>query len=147
MRRAWSVPASGLGAALLAFVMLGGTARAATCTMSFDMKGWAAFYEKADGQGFVSCDNGQSAHVRLEGRGGGLAAGKWEIIDGRGTFSGVRDITEVFGDYASTNASAGAGAAAGVRAMTKGGVSLALSGKGRGVDLSAGFGRFRVKPD
>lgn len=147
MRRSWRELAIGLGGALLALGGMGGTARATTCTMSFDMKGWAAFYEKSDGHGLVTCDNGQSAPVRLEGRGGGLAAGKWEISDGRGTFSGARDITDVFGDYASTNASAGAGPAAGVRAMTKGHVSLSLAGKGRGVDLSAGFGRFRVKPD
>lgn len=138
---------SGIGAALVGLLVMGGTARAATCQMSFQMKGWAAFYEKADGHGVVTCDNGQQAYVKLEGRGGGLSAGKWEIRDGRGTFSGVSDINEVFGDYASTNASASAGPGGGVRAMTKGNVSLAISGKGSGVDLSAGFGRFRVRPE
>lgn len=131
--------------ALLAAPLLGGAAHAATCEMRFDMKGWAAFYQKSDGSGVVTCSNGQTAAVRLSGRGGGIAAGKWRVTDGVGRFSGVTDIRDVFGDYAATNAGAGMGPRAGAQAMTKGPVSLSLKGTGKGVDLSAGFGRMRIE--
>ena len=70
--------------------------------------------------------------------------GKGEIRDGVGKFSDVADISQIFGTYAEANASAGAGNSAGARAMTKGEVSLALTGKGTGVELGISFGKFII---
>ena len=115
------------------------------CEMKFTMKGWSVFYKRASGTGTITCDNGQTANVKLEARGGGLTAGKSAIENGHGDFSAVKDIEEIFGSYADAEAHAGAVKSSGARAMTKGEVSLALSGTGRGWDLGISFGRFTIK--
>jgi hypothetical protein len=115
------------------------------CEMKFSLKGWSAIYKRANGTGTITCSNGQKANVKLEARGGGLTAGKSSIENGRGEFSAVKDIEEIFGSYADAEAHAGAVKSSGARAMTKGEVSLALSGTGRGWDLGVAFGRFTIK--
>lgn len=115
------------------------------CTMKFSMSGWSAFYKRADGTGTVTCNNGQSAKVKLKSRGGGLTAGKSSIEAGKGEFSNVKDISEIFGSYATSEAHAGAVKSSGATAMTKGEVSLALSGTGRGWDLGVDFGKFTIE--
>ena len=114
------------------------------CTMKFNLKGWSAFYKTAKGDGTISCDNGQKAKVTIKATGGGLTFGKSEIIGGTGKFSGARGIDELFGSYAQSEAHAGAGKSADAQAMTKGEVSLALHGKGRGVDIGFAFGKFTI---
>jgi hypothetical protein len=114
------------------------------CTMSFQMKGWSAFYKTSSGTGTVTCDNGQSAKVKLRAKGGGLTVGKSSIEDGHGEFSAVTGISEIFGSYASAEAHAGAVQSAGAQVMTKGEVSLALSGKGRGFNLGVAFGKLTI---
>ncbi len=114
------------------------------CEMKFSMKGWSAFYKRASGTGSITCSNGQNATVKLEARGGGLTAGKSSIENGHGEFSAVKDIEEIFGSYVDAEAHAGAVKSSGARAMTKGEVSLALSGTGRGWDLGVAFGRFKI---
>ena len=64
------------------------------------MSGWSAFYKRASGTGTVTCNNGQTANVKLEARGGGLTAGKSSIENGTGEFSNVKNIEEIFGSYA-----------------------------------------------
>ena len=133
--------------ALIALIFLAATSANAAmtkCTMKFTMKGWSVFYATSKGSGTISCDNGQTAAVTLSAKGGGLTAGKSTITDGAGKFSEVMDISDVFGTYAETKAEAGAGDAAAARAMTKGEVSLALSGKGKGVELGVSFGKFTI---
>jgi hypothetical protein len=115
------------------------------CTMKFSMSGWSAFYKRADGTGTVTCNNGQTATVKLEARGGGLTAGKSSIENGKGEFSNVKSIDEIFGKYVNAEASAGAVKSSGAQAMTKGEVSLALAGTGRGWDLGISFGKFTIK--
>lgn len=119
-------------------------ASATKCTMSFALKEWSAFYKKADGAGTISCDNGQTADVRLTARGGGLSAGKGEIRDGKGTFSEVADIRELFGAYVAAEASAGAVKSASASVVTKGEVTLGLEGKGTGWELGVSFGKFII---
>jgi hypothetical protein len=137
-------------AALAAFAFHPSSAHAADsaasvkCEMTFTMKGWSAFYKRASGTGRITCSNGQSANVKLEARGGGLTAGKSTIENGQGEFSAVKDISEVFGSYAAAEAHAGAVKSSGARAMTKGEVSLGLSGTGRGWDLGVSFGKFKI---
>lgn len=50
----------------------------------------------------------------------------------------------LFGSYIKAEAGAGAGKAAAATAMTKGEVSLALTGKGTGVELGVTFGKFTI---
>jgi hypothetical protein len=114
------------------------------CSMSFKMSGWSAFYKTSTGSGLVKCSNGQSARVKLDAKGGGLTVGKSEIEEGRGEFSAVRDISELFGAYASAEAHAGVVKSVKAQAMTKGEVSLALAGKGRGFDLGFAFGTLHI---
>jgi hypothetical protein len=135
-------------AALIAGVSLvhAGPARAAGeigCRMHFQMHGWSAFYKTSKGSGTVTCSNGQHMAVHLRSKGGGLTFGK-SSIEGVGKFSGIFKIDEILGTYVTGGAHAGAAKSAGGTVMTKGNVSLALSGKGRGWDLGIDFGKFTI---
>ncbi len=114
------------------------------CSLTFSMSGWSAFYKTATGSGTVTCDNGQSMKVKLSAKGGGLTVGKSTIEEGHGEFSAVTGLSEILGSYVSSEAHAGAVQSASAQAMTKGEVSLALSGKGRGFDLGIVFGRLTI---
>jgi hypothetical protein len=130
-----------------ALLVLPATASAAAsvkCELTFTMTGWSVFYKASDGTGTVKCSNGQSMNVKLTARGGGLTVGKSTIDDGHGEFSAVNDISELLGSYASAEAQAGADVSAKAQVVTKGDVSLALSGTGRGWDLGVAFGNFII---
>lgn len=129
----------------IALMMSATAAQAATsCKMSYGLKGWSAFYKVSRGSGTIRCDNGQKAAVTLEAKGGGLTFGKSEVRDGIGKFSPVADIDELFGTYVQGGADAGAGKSTTAMAMTKGEVSLALTGKGSGFNLGVSFGKFVI---
>jgi hypothetical protein len=114
------------------------------CEMRFSTSGWSVFYKTAKGNGTVTCSNGESLRIRISAKGGGLTFGKSTIENGVGEFSGVYSIDEVLGSYASAEAHAGAVKSAKGQVMTKGEVSLALSGTGRGWDLGVAFGKFTI---
>lgn len=117
-----------------------------SCTMEFQLSGWSAFYKTSHGTGTIDCSNGQRLEVKLSAKGGGLTFGKTEIDDGIGKFSGLYDIHEVLGHYATAEAGAGTSdKAVKAQVMTKGNVSLALSGKGHGWDLGVAFGGFTIE--
>ena len=132
---------------LVGSAIVGGTAQAGAvdCKLRFTLSGWSAFYKRADGTGTVTCSNGQSMHVTLRARGGGLSVGKSTIRSGVGEFSGVQNINDVLGSYASAEAHAGAVKSAQGQVVTKGEISLALSGTGDGWDLGVAFGKFTIK--
>ena len=138
------------GFILGACAMLAGMPMAATagdnvsCELSFQMSGWSVFYKESSGSGTITCSNGQSMAVKLQARGGGLTFGKSTIEDGRGEFSGVGDIDELIGTYVSAEAHAGAVKSAKAQVVTKGEVSLALSGTGRGWDVGVALGNFII---
>ena len=115
------------------------------CEMTFNLKGWSFIYKTMKGTGKVTCANGQSATVAIETHAGGLTAGKSEIDDGKGTFSSVKDISEIYGSYAVGEAHAGATQSAAASVMTKGEISLAITGTGRGVDIGVTLGAFTIK--
>jgi len=119
-------------------------AKALDCKMTFSLAGWSAFYKTASGTGTVSCSDGRMLDVTIETKGGGLTFGKSEISDGSGQFSEVYDIEQVLGSYATAGAHAGAVNSAEAQVLTKGPVSLALSGKGQGWDLGVAFGKFTI---
>lgn len=139
----------GAGVATLACAawLAGAPARAAdiSCRMDFQLSGWSVFYKTASGSGTVHCSNGQSLNVKLRAKGGGLTFGKTKITDGVGKFSGVSDVRDVLGHYANAEAHAGAEKSAAAQVLTKGSVSLALSGKGEGWNLGVAFGAFIIE--
>ncbi len=114
------------------------------CHMTFSMSGWSVIYKTSSGTGTISCSNGQSMGVSLRSEGGGLTVGKSSIDNGVGEFSAVTGINEILGSYASAEAHAGAVKSAKGQVLTKGEVSLALSGTGRGWDLGVAFGKFTI---
>jgi hypothetical protein len=114
------------------------------CNLRFNMSGWSVLYKTASGTGTITCDNGQKMDVHIEAKGGGLTFGKSKIENGTGEFSGVHDIKEVLGSYASGEAHAGASKSSKASVMTKGEVSLALAGTGKGWDLGVDFGKFTI---
>jgi hypothetical protein len=115
------------------------------CTLRYSLSGWSAIYSTASGSGTTTCDNGQSARVSLRAKGGGLTAGKSKIVNGSGTFSEIADINEVFGKYAAVEVHAGVVDSSAAQVVTKGPVSLAFSGTGKGVDLGLTFGEFNIQ--
>lgn len=114
------------------------------CRLKFNLSSWSVFYKRAKGDGTITCDNGQSADVKISAHGGGVTFGKSEIVDGHGTFSKVHDISDLFGGYAESEAHAGASKSADARAMWNGDVGLSLSGTGKGWDLGFNFGKFKI---
>ena len=134
-----------IGLAALIFAMALPAGAGTMCHMKFSLTGWSVFYKTADGSGTITCDNGQSARVKLTSRGGGITFGRSKIKDATGTFTEVDGISEVFGTYVQSEAHAGAGKSAKASAMTKGEVSLSLVGKGQGVDVGIAFGKFTIE--
>lgn len=132
----------------IAAVMAAGSASAADhdlkCTMSFSLRTWSIIYKSASGSGTIHCSNGQSLRVRLTAQGGGLTAGK-SVEAGKGEFSPVADIGQLLGAYAEAQVHAGAVNSVQAQVMTKGEVSLALSGKGHGWSLGIDFGELRIE--
>lgn len=114
------------------------------CHMNFSLHSWSIFYKSGKGTGTISCDNGESANVKLRAHGGGITFGKSKIVNGEATFTKVASINELFGGYASVGGDAGAGGSAGGKSMTKGEVSMSLSGTGKGVNIGFDFGQFKI---
>jgi hypothetical protein len=120
------------------------TKTSAKCHMDFNLKGWSVFYKTAEGSGRITCSNSQYANVTLKITGGGLSFGKMEILDGRGTFSEVLNIEEIFGAYLAAEAHAGAVKSAQASVYTKGEISLAMTGSGRGINIGIDLGKLEI---
>ena len=119
-------------------------ARDLHCSLKYDMEGGGAFYKRSSGSGVISCDNGQSMKVTIESRGGGLTFGSSKIVGGIGKFSPVSSINDLIGGYATAEANAGGGSASKAQVVTKGSISLALTGRGTGRTLGVSFGSFII---
>jgi hypothetical protein len=142
MRRIWgAVSVVTLAVCLLAPAAY---AKSTKCTLTFDLHEWAAFYESAKGTGKITCDNGQSARVTIRSKGGGLSVGKFEISDGRGSFTDVSSINALFGKYVAADTNAGAKKAADAWVMRKGKVELGLAGTGKGWELGFSVDEFVI---
>jgi hypothetical protein len=143
MKRSWgTISLVALAACLWAPAADAGTTK---CLLKFDLKEWAALYESATGTGKIACDNGQAANVSIRSKGGGLSVGKFEIKDGRGSFTDVSSIDELFGKYIATERDAAAKKAADAWVMTKDKVSLALAGTGKGWELGFSVDEFIIE--
>jgi hypothetical protein len=142
MKKIWgTVSLVTLATWLLAPVAYAGSTK---CTLKFDLQEWAVLYESAKGTGQITCDNGQSARVTLQSKGGGLSVGKFKISDGRGSFTDVSSIDEVFGKYVAADTNAGAAKAADAWVMSKDKLSLALAGTGKGWELGFSVDEFVI---
>ena len=116
-----------------------------SCKMTFNLSGWSFVYKQMKGDGKVTCSNGQRANVEIESHGGGFTIGKSDILDGEGTFSEVKDISEIFGTYAQAEAHGSATKGGAAQVMTMGEISLAIAGAGRGWDVGVSFGGFTIE--
>jgi hypothetical protein len=113
------------------------------CDMTFALKEWAVIYKHASGTGTITCNNGQKAAARIVSKGGGLTAGKFRI-QGKGEFSEVNDIRDLFGSYVQVEANAGAVKSGQGAVLTKGEVSLAIAGHGEGWNVGISLGKLTI---
>jgi hypothetical protein len=115
------------------------------CRLTYSLSGWSVIYQHAEGRGDITCDNGQSAAVKISLHGGGLTAGKYHV-SGHGDISNVYSIKDVYGSYAQAGASAGVVRSGTAQVLTKGTTSIALSGSGEGVNLGVAVDKFDIEP-
>lgn len=134
----------GSAALVLASSLTPAFAAETNCTMRYDMSGGGAFYKHSTGTGEISCSNGQHLSVAIESKGGGLTFGHSDIKDGVGKFSPVSDVHDLIGGYATAEANSGSGETSKAQVVTKGSISLALTGKGTGHTLGVSFGSFII---
>jgi hypothetical protein len=148
IKRTFGLAALVLACAGAATMMPAGQAQATDakvdCHLVYNLSGWSLIYKHAEGTGTITCENGQTANVKIEVVGGGLTAGKYRINNGKGEISDVHDIADVFGDYAQAGAEAGVVKSSGAQVLTKGTTSLALAGTGEGVNLGVSVGKFTI---
>ncbi len=133
---------------LLAAASLAPQARAAgniDCELKFNLSGWSLFYKTASGNGMITCDNGAHIPVKITTKGGGLTIGKSDVIGGTGKFTGAYSVNDLFGTYGGAEVHAGASKSSNAQVVTKGDISLALAGTGKGWDLGVGFGKFVIE--
>ena len=115
------------------------------CELHYNLAGWSVFYKTASGTGTITCDNGAQIPVKISVKGGGLTVGKSTITNGKGKFSGAYSLNDLMGSYASVEAHAGADKSSSAQVVTKGDVSLALAGTGKGWDLGVAGSRFTIE--
>jgi hypothetical protein len=132
-------------AAAAAILAMPAQAELASCKMTFNLSGWSFVYKQMKGEGKVTCSNGQRAGVKIESHGGGFTIGKSDILNGEGTFSKVKEISEIYGTYAQAEAHGGAAKGGTAQVMTKGEISLAIAGAGRGWDVGVSLGGLTIK--
>lgn len=137
-----------LAAAALAVLLLAAPAQAEMikCRLKYDLEGWSFIYKYGRGSGKITCSNGQTAGVRITTNGGGATLGTEKVIGGKGVFSQVQKLSDLYGTYVEVDTHAGAGASADARAMMKGNVALSLSGLGEGISIGIAFGAFEISP-
>ena len=114
------------------------------CTIRFELSGWSAIFERAEGSGTITCADGTSLPVVIHARGAGLTIGQSRINEGTGRFASVRQLDDVIGTYAESDAHAGLVRGAETQLLTNGKASLALAGKGDGYDLGVGIAAFTI---
>ncbi|MCK9606762.1 MAG: hypothetical protein M0R33_10000 [Methylomonas sp.] len=116
-----------------------------SCTMTYKLSGWSFVYKQYDGVGHISCRNGQRAQVGLSSKSIGFTLGKSEI-EGTGVFSDVRNLNEIYGHYVALEGHAGVTKSVDAQVLTSGEISLALTGKGRGLDIGVTLGALTISP-
>lgn len=113
------------------------------CEIDFHLGGFSIIYKSSSGSGTITCDNGQTAEVKVKQKAGGVSFGG-SSLKGHGTFSKVADIEELYGSYGGAEGHAGIGKSASATTLTKDGVSLNLTATGEGVDIGFDFGSLKI---
>lgn len=116
-----------------------------SCTMTYSLSGFSLIYKQYDGIGNISCSNGQRAQVALASKSVGFTIGKSEI-QGTGVFSEVKNLNEIYGSFVALEGHAGATKSVDAQVLTRGEISLALSGHGRGIDIGVTMGALTISP-
>jgi hypothetical protein len=116
------------------------------CTMKFSLKSWSAFYKSGKGYGTITCNNKQTADVKLRSHGGGITFGKYNIPDGEGEFSAVKDIKDLYGKYGAVGGEAGAVKSTMGQSLSKDDINLDIKGTGTGGGFGFDFSGFRISP-
>lgn len=115
-----------------------------SCTMKYKLSGFSLAFKYYDGTGEIQCRNGEHAQVSLSSKSIGFTIGKSEI-EGEGIFSEVRNLNEIYGDFVSMESHVGFLSSVDAQLLTRGEVSLALKGQGRGIDIGATIGDLTIK--
>lgn len=116
-----------------------------SCTMTYQLSGWSFVYKQYDGVGHISCSNGERAQVGLASKSIGFTLGK-STIEGTAVFSEVRDLNEIYGHYVALGGHAGMTKSFDGQLLTRGEISMILSGKGRGIDIGVTLGALSISP-
>ncbi|MCC7135327.1 MAG: hypothetical protein WAT53_07975 [Nitrosomonas sp.] len=116
-----------------------------SCSMNYKLSGWSFVVKHYDGTGNVTCSNGQRAQVKLTSRSIGFTIGQSDI-EGVGYFSELKDISEIYGVFIALEGHIGAVKSGHGQVMTRGMVSLAISGAGRGFDIGVTLGGLDISP-
>jgi len=116
-----------------------------SCTMTYKLSGISLVLKIYEGTGNISCSNGQHAIVELSSKSIGFTIGKSEI-EGTGTFTSVKNLNEIYGSFVSLEGHAGATQSFDGQVLTRGEISLELSGKGRGLDIGVTLGELSITP-
>ncbi len=135
-------------AVLPILILISSQAAATTrCRLIYDLDGWSAIYKTGRGGGVITCDDGQSANVRIITHGAGFTGGTQHVKGGKGVFSMTEKVDDLFRTYIEGTGHAGVGADKFVeaRAMFAGSKRLSLSGKGSGISLGMSVGGFTIR--
>jgi hypothetical protein len=116
------------------------------CTMDFELHSWSAFYKSGKGAGTIYCSNGQKAKIKISTHGGGITFGKFNIANGKGKFSPVHNIKELYGKYANVGGEGGAAKARMGANLSKDNINLGIEGTGTGGGFGFDFSGFRISP-
>lgn len=116
------------------------------CTMAFELHSWSVFYKSGKGQGTITCSNGQKSKVKISTHGGGITFGKFNIANGKGKFSPVHDIKELYGKYANVGGEGGASKARMGANLSKDDINLDIEGTGTGGGFGFDFSGFKISP-
>lgn len=136
-------------AGFLGLVVIAVPAQASTpyisCSMNYKLGGWSFVVSQYNGSGNVVCSNGQRAQVKLTSRSIGFTIGQSDL-EGVGYFSELKDISEIYGTFIALEGHIGAVKSGHGQVMTRGIVSLAISGSGRGFDIGVTLGGLNISP-
>lgn len=120
-----------------------GKKKLGTCSMTYKLEGFSLAYRQYDGTGEVTCVNGEKASVKLSSKSIGFTIGYSEI-EGEGYFTEVKSIDEILGNYISLGNHFGFSRSVDRQVLTRGEISLVLTGRGHGFDIGFTIGDLSI---
>lgn len=129
-----------------ALLIFASTAHAMTCRISMNITKGGFVVGAASGSGTLNC-NGQRYPIRVSGINAGLVIGMSKMSL-HGTARHLRRVSDIEGTYATTGASAAAGAGGtNILATNEKGVELAVRGRQIGFEASLDLGGMKIRLD